>query len=102
MLFYSSKNISHWSYWHRKRMLWFNSSCGLALTIIVMSAVFGIEFSIHSFLSPARITALIIVVFACGFVFGWLAWTENEALYHDWLKKQSHRTKKQLTDDHNI
>jgi uncharacterized membrane protein YciS (DUF1049 family) len=80
-------------------MLWFNSLCGLILAIIIMATVVGIEFSIHSFLSPIRIIALTVVIFACGFVFGWLAWTENEVLYHNWLKKQSHHTKKQLTND---
>jgi hypothetical protein len=98
MLFYSLKNISHWSYWHRKKQIWFNSLCGLVLTVIIMSAVFGFEFLIHSYLSPIRTIALIVVMFASGFVFGWVVWTDNEALFHEWLKKQSHRTRKEFAD----
>jgi hypothetical protein len=37
-------------------------------------------------------------MFASGFVFGWVVWTDNEALFHEWLKKQSHHTKKELAD----
>lgn len=98
MLFYSPKNIRHWAYWHHKKKLWFNSLNGFILAVVIMTFVFGAEFLIHSFLSPVRTTFLIVLLFASGFVFGMVAWTENEALYGEWLKKQSHRTKKQFSN----
>ncbi|MBB3187435.1 hypothetical protein [Microbacter margulisiae] len=95
MLFYTKKNIHHWAFWHQRRKIWFYCLAGLGLAVSAFILLLGVEIAIHHYLSLIRTLAIIVLMFASGFVLGWLAWMENEDNYYNWLVQQHEAKKKE-------
>jgi hypothetical protein len=88
LFFYSRKKISKWAYWHDKNkwLFCFAVGLGIALTILLMFITLFVV-SGHS-LPFFRMVGASLAMLLGGLIIGYLAWSENEEKYSEWLENE--------------